>query len=84
MSRNLQLQWTKGLSGKEKEDFSNLIRNSTAQFRPIIDYLQDLENEIYNDESSEADYGNREWAYLQAHRNGKKEIIRKLRTLLDF
>ena len=84
MARDLQLQWTKGLSGKAREDFKELIRNSTPQFEPILKYLQELEDQIYQDEASETDYMNREWAYLQAHRNGKKEIIKKLKTLLDF
>lgn len=77
----LSIDWIKHLKGKEKEDFATLVRNSTQVLTRLKEVIEELEEEVYNSESGEDQY-EKDWQYLQAHRNGKKQALRRLKKLV--
>lgn len=66
---------------EEKAKFEEYIRNSSDLILRLRGILDKFEDEVYQAESSEPDYEKDSWGYLQAHRNGKKEILRVLQKL---
>lgn len=78
-------QWTKNLSDpKDKERFQSSILGS----RPVLERLQELldeeEKDLDSSELKEATYDTPSWAYLQAHKNGQRSMIRKIKTLINL
>jgi len=65
---------------KEQEEFASLVRNSTLILERLSEIIETKEKEILDLESNEAQY-DKNWAVLQAHRNGKKEALRYFKTL---
>jgi hypothetical protein len=80
--KKLSLEWTKGLSEKEKEEFEQMVRRSLVVPR-LLGIIKEWELELSNKETSE-DYSDAAWAYKQAHRNGDRSRIKKLKDLLSF
>lgn len=82
--RNLSLEWTRNLKDpKRKEDFEKTLRNSTVAINRLLEILDEWEEELDKEESSRSNYGPG-WDYQQAHRNGDRSRLRKLRDLLGF
>lgn len=83
-SKKLTTLWTQGLkhNSKEKQDFEEYVRNCTALLTRLDDIIQEELRAVLEDESTEAQY-DEGWGYLQAHRNGKKDILRKFQKLTD-
>ncbi len=75
--------WTQHLRGEEKQKFEDYLRGSTTIIDRLRRIIEDFEHEVYLNESAEADYTDKDWMFLQAHRNGKKEALRKLKKLTD-
>ena len=76
----LSTLWCRHLPKTDKADFESTVRNSTAVLNRLEAILQEYEAKIFQDESTEESYGSG-WQYLQAHRNGKKDLLRQLRGL---
>lgn len=81
MTSKLNEFWLRGLKDKEREDFETFVRNSTPVLEVLLKKLNQMEQEISEKESGESQY-NSDWAFLQAHRNGKKEALKTLKGLL--
>lgn len=79
----LSADWTKHLKhgSKEAKDFEEYLFNSHALVERLHTLL--LEKLEALDKPSEKDYECPNWAYLQAHRNGKMEVLRQLLKLTD-
>lgn len=84
MSKTLALSWTNHLKGDAKKDFEGLVRNSTTVLGRLKTIIEQREADILKDESSPKDYDSPSWAYKQAHNNGRKEELRRLKELLSF
>lgn len=82
MSR-ICVDWFKNLQKDQQEDFKTYVRNSTQLIDQLRYIIENYEHEIYEEECKESSYEVSDWTYLQAHRNGKKEILRKLKKLTD-
>lgn len=81
--KRLTTLWTQGLSGKEKEDFEFIIRNNTQLLSRLQEILLEKGDEILRNETTEDQYEIPNWQFLQAHRNGQKEMIRVLLKLTE-
>lgn len=81
----LQGQWFRGVhnnkEGKEKREL--LVRNSHDILSLLRDIIEDMQLDILEEESTEIDYNQNDWAYLQAHRNGKKEALKTIKALTE-
>jgi hypothetical protein len=77
----ISLAWVSNLKGQEREDFKTLV-TSSAVLERLKQILEGFEDEVSQNEASETDYRSSDWAYLQAHRNGKKEMLRKIYSLV--
>lgn len=81
----LPLEWTKNLkTDQEKQDFESLLRNSTRVMSRLRSILDDWEKELTQREYAPNDYDSPAWGYKQAHRNGERSRIKKLKDLLSF
>ena len=82
--RGLSLEWFKGIPPEKKQSFEETIRNSTTVLQQLSNLLDVWEAELDRSESQIADYVSPSWANKQAHRNGDRARLRKLRDLLSF
>jgi hypothetical protein len=81
----LQGAWFRGVHNnkEEKEKREALIRNSHDVLSILLEIVEDMQLSVLEDESTEVDYTGNDWAYLQAHRNGKKEALKTVKGLLQ-
>lgn len=82
-NRRITTAWTQGLRGEEKEEFESLVRNNVLLLEKLRQIIENEELRIYNSEGDEVSYKDNDWAYLQAHRNGQKQMLRFLKKLTD-
>lgn len=83
MTSKLSTLWIQHIrDSKEKADFEAYIRNCTQILTRLRDIIEAEEQAIYQDEATEAQYDDG-WQFSQAHRNGKKDALRKLKKLTD-
>lgn len=74
--------WTYGFDQKEQaKEFNKTVGNSTEVLNRLDSIIHNMQIALFDEESSTEDYANSDWAYLQAHRNGMKEVLRKLKKL---
>lgn len=82
--KGLSLEWFKGYPDDKKETLEQLLRNSSTVLGRLTEILDQWEAELLRQECNVADYDAPNWTYRQAHRNGDRARIRKLRDLLSF
>lgn len=70
----MQQAWLKGLSGPERDQMINLVRNNKILLDKLIEIWYNRVREV--EDVNLVDYDNPSWAYEQAHRNGYKEALR--------
>ena len=81
----LLIEWTEHLDTAEKrENFEKTLRNNTLIFARMQDILNKWEASILREETTKDQYATACWPQLQAHRNGNRETIKKLRDLISF
>jgi hypothetical protein len=84
MSKQLSLEWTKGVPDERKASFVEVIRNSTIALNRLYEITEEWEEELNRQEIKLDDFAGPNWAQKQAFRNGDRSRIRKLRELLSF
>lgn len=84
MAKNLSVEWFTGIKPENKERFEETLRNSGTMVRQLLLLLDKWEGELDAAESKLTDYETPSWSAKQAHRNGDRSRIRKLRDLLSF
>lgn len=82
--RKLSVEWFRGLPEEKKEGFELALRNSSLALGRLYDLLDEWERDLDSAEAKLDDYDNPSWSHKQAHRNGDRSRIRKLRDLLGF
>jgi hypothetical protein len=82
--RNLSIEWTKGLDDKSKARMEETVRSSTTVLARLLDILDAREAELSRAETVITDYDTPNWSVRQAHRNGERAQLRKLKDLLGF
>lgn len=81
----LSVEWTKHLQDPaRKEGFEKALRNNTLIMDRLYDILTEWERGVLAAETSPAEYDAASWSHKQAHRNGNREIIKKLKDLVGF
>lgn len=82
--RNLSTEWFSGITAENKQRFEDTLRNSGTMVRQLLVLIDKWEEELDAAESKITDYDNPSWSAKQAHRNGDRSRLRKLRDLLSF
>lgn len=82
--KKLSVEWFKNIPEDKREGFELAIRNSTLALGRLYDILIEWEEELNRAEAKVDDYDTPSWPHKQAHRNGDRSRIRKLRDLLSF
>jgi hypothetical protein len=80
----LSLEWLKGVPPDRKDGYEQVIRNSTIMAERLLALCDEWEADLDRAECKIADYDTPSWSQKQAHRNGDRSRIRKLRDLLSF
>ena len=83
-SKQLSLEWTKGLEGKEKTDMQDTVRHSTIVLTQILRVVDDKLATLERTEISPDMYEDSSYPFKQAHINGKRASLEEIRRLLDF
>lgn len=79
----LPLDWTKGMSDLEKQEFIQVLGKSVWLTRRIRELLQERLDFLERKETSDKAYENPSWPYLQADTNGGKREVKYLLSLFD-
>lgn len=83
-NRGLPTIWTRHLvDPSQKESFEKVIRNSTLLMSRIQDMLNELDQEIERSEISTKAFEDPNWQYRQAHINGQKNMLYKLKDIFN-
>lgn len=82
--KNLSLEWTKGLAGKEKEDMDVVVRHSTLVLQRLLYIIDDKLSVLERKENDFSTYENPAYATIQGHINGKRASLQEIRRLLEF
>lgn len=82
--RQLSTEWFIGISPDRKEGIEQAIRNSSTLVIQVNNILDQWEEQLDAAESKISDYDTPSWECKQAHRNGDRSRIRKLRELFSF
>lgn len=81
----LAVDWTKHISNEDaKEDFAKVVYNSTVVLMRLRDMLTEYEKELARIEVKSDSYENSAWCFKQAHINGRKQELKRLKDLLSF
>lgn len=82
---NLPLSWTRHLADQDRrEDFEKVLRNNSLLFKRLNQIAQEWEAALNSEEASKDQYLSPSWSHLQAHRNGSRDTIKKLKDLISF
>lgn len=81
----LKIDWTKHLQDPDKKEaFEKTLRNNTLVIARLRDIVDEWEATLLNEETLPNQYSVANWTELQAHRNGNREMIKRVKNLLDF
>lgn len=80
--KKFQLKWFNGLDDKQAQQLKDILNHNTIFFDRFLEILDEFERELEGREYSLEDYENPSWAYKQAHINGQKTLIHKIKRLL--
>jgi len=81
----MMAQWTKNLDKDEdKKNFQNSILGSRPVLERLYELLDEEERDLDSSELKEAVYDSPSWSALQAHKNGQRSMIRKIKQLINL
>ena len=84
MSKNLPVVWTKHLKGDSKDNFEQLLRNSSTVLSRLTEIIEEKEESLYKSSVSISDFDEPNWSHKQAFRNGQMSGLKEVRELLEF
>lgn len=86
VSKPIPSDWVKHLNQdpEKRENFEKTVRNSFLVLSHLKTIIDEKIEQVASSEIKESNYSEPSWAYLQAHRNGKREGLHKIRELLNF
>ena len=79
--KNLSTRWRRSGNEEDWQSSKKMILNNSTLLSLLDEILVDMQEAIVKEETFEDQYKSPSWAYLQAHRNGQKEMLKKLREL---
>jgi len=78
-------KWTQHLKDpQEKQHFVNDITNSKPVLRHLMTMLDTEERILNRSEMDPSAYNSPSWGYLQAHKNGFRQALFKIKQLIDL
>jgi hypothetical protein len=81
---SISVEWFIDVPTDRKDQIEAALRSSPVIVRQLNKLLDRWENDLNAAESRISDYETPSWGEKQAHRNGDRSRIRKLRDLLSF
>lgn len=79
------MMWTKNLkTSEEKERFENTLRGSKIVLERLTQMLDEEQTGIDQFEMTTASYNSPNWAEKQAHKNGQRAMLRKIKLLINL
>lgn len=79
----LSNDWTKHLRDpKEKKEFERIVKASTILLSRLNDILSEYEKEISKQELKLDSYDSPSWSHKQAHLNGRRQSINRIKDLI--
>lgn len=82
--KSIPVDWIKHLPQERQKDFESILRNSSLLFARLNEITTEWERALDADDTTKPQYSSPAWAYLQAHKNGNREMIKKLKDLISF
>ena len=78
-------KWTSHLTTeKDKDNFRNQIRASKDVLERMKQLLNEEEDVLNKSEINQKSYETNSWSSLQAHKNGYRQCIHIIKTLVDL
>lgn len=78
------MTWTRNLKTvEEKERFENSLRGAKIVLDRLVQILDEEEKDIDFSETSINTYETPNWASKQAHKNGQRAALRKIKQLVS-
>ncbi len=78
-------RWTQHLQDpQEKETFKTDIKSSRRVLERLYDMIEEDEKALDRSEVNPAGYNEPSWAYHQAHKNGLRQYINQMKTILTL
>lgn len=79
----MNLKWIKDLSDDERKEFKESRLASQLVLTKLKALLEEELEQSIKETSSEKNYEKPSWAFLQAHKLGEQEALRKVIKLLE-
>lgn len=83
-SKQLSLEWTKGLSGTDKVRMQESVRHDTLVLTQLLNIIDDKLDGLERKEVEFTTYENPAYPMVQGHINGKRASLLEIRRLLEF
>lgn len=84
MRKGVATDWIKNLPKDEQEEFEKTLRHSTAVLSRLGVIVDEKLNGLEREENSLQVYDSPSWAFKQAHLNGERAGLTKIKQLLAF
>lgn len=84
MKRGIPTDWIKNLPVGEQEEFEKTLRHSTTVLTRLQQIVDEKIYAIEREENSITTYETPSWAFKQAHLNGERSGLTKIKNLLQF
>lgn len=79
------MMWTKNLkTPEEKERFENSLKGSRLVLERLVQMLDEEEADIDRSEMNLDTYSTPNWSEKQAHKNGQRSMLRKIKNLISL
>lgn len=81
----MNLMWTKNLkTPEEKQRFENSVIGSRLVLERLTQILDEEEENIAQSEMNVDTYSTSDWAAKQAHYNGQRSMLRKIKKIINL
>lgn len=81
----MMIVWTKNLdTPEEKERFESTVKSAKPVLKRLTDLLIEEEDALDRSEINPDVYESASWASKQAHKNGQRSMIRKIKNLINL
>lgn len=81
---SLDSRWVRHLEPDQAEKFKQALVNDTLVLGRLSAILAEMEAAIDRSDVSEKDFDNPNWQYRIAFRNGQRNQLQQIKTLLSF
>lgn len=81
----MYVEWTKHLKDPENaERFTKEVYSARSVLERLYDILTEKEQSLDRSETNMSVYDNPNWEFRQAHKNGRREELSSLKTLINL